>query len=659
MVSEIENSQVVIISGDTGCGKTAQVPQLVLDAMIRKGQGARANMIITQPRRISAVGVSERIAKSAPRRSHSPRDQAVSSHTPAGRHDGHPPAPPPVRQRLAGRLSHFVDEVHERDLNTDFLLIIVKQLLDAPRPEAGAHECDAQRQDQEYFKVLASEACRPSPTFGGIQDARIPLTRSFWNGPRNDGLQGGSVGRFCDQGGQGGRDRDGGGGGRGGGGGGKGGGRGGGGGSGGRGGGGFVAEQKDPLETHLTTRKNLNDVREAYCGKNSNNVARLMVAGKLVQARTATERGHSRLSIVDETSLTMNSSRRCLSTSALSKRKLSTAPSSSSSRASKRSPSSSPRSGQRALRRRLRADLSVARLANDPERQEIFKVPPPGVQKIVVGTNIAETSITIEDVVYVIDAGRVKENQYDDQNKVVEWKRVLSCATGPLRPFNRTHVLTHIHTRALRSSEQMPMLVETHVSRASARQRRGRYGPVFDAASPTLFSSRTHALLPSTPCRIANALDDLVLQILGKRKLESVGRLLSRPSTLPCPPHPASTAVCSAGPGRSGDVPLQSRRPSSPGHQNSLEFLESLQAVSGQPARLRRRPAKRYWAPLPRRRTWPRTRAPLTALAPWHSCLWRQIGRSVGRFGSERVGKRLRRRGIRVVLTHTRAHARA
>ena len=45
-----------------GCGKTTQVPQLVLDAMIDRGEGALANMIVTQPRRISAVGVSERMA---------------------------------------------------------------------------------------------------------------------------------------------------------------------------------------------------------------------------------------------------------------------------------------------------------------------------------------------------------------------------------------------------------------------------------------------------------------------------------------------------------------------------------------------------------------------------------------------------------------------
>lgn len=46
-----------------GTDQTTQVPQLVLDHMIESGEGAAANIVVTQPRRISAIGVSERIAQ--------------------------------------------------------------------------------------------------------------------------------------------------------------------------------------------------------------------------------------------------------------------------------------------------------------------------------------------------------------------------------------------------------------------------------------------------------------------------------------------------------------------------------------------------------------------------------------------------------------------
>ena len=43
----------------------------------------------------------------------------------------------------------------------------------------------------------------------------------------------------------------------------------------------------------------------------------------------------------------------------------------------------------------------------------IFKKPEGEVRKIVLATNIAETSITIDDVVFVIDCGKAKESSYD------------------------------------------------------------------------------------------------------------------------------------------------------------------------------------------------------------------------------------------------------
>lgn len=42
------------------------------------------------------------------------------------------------------------------------------------------------------------------------------------------------------------------------------------------------------------------------------------------------------------------------------------------------------------------------------EQRQAFEIPPSGTRKIVLATNIAETSLTIPDVVYVIDSGKLK-----------------------------------------------------------------------------------------------------------------------------------------------------------------------------------------------------------------------------------------------------------
>eukprot|EP00966_Prymnesium_polylepis_P179004 4144520-Prymnesium_polylepis.1 len=60
VLAAINGSQVVVIEGETGCGKSTQVPQYVLeDAAAR---GVPCSIVCTQPRRISALGVAERVA---------------------------------------------------------------------------------------------------------------------------------------------------------------------------------------------------------------------------------------------------------------------------------------------------------------------------------------------------------------------------------------------------------------------------------------------------------------------------------------------------------------------------------------------------------------------------------------------------------------------
>lgn len=59
----IEENQVVLISGETGCGKTTQVAQFILNDHIEKMKGSMCNVVCTQPRRISAISVAERVAE--------------------------------------------------------------------------------------------------------------------------------------------------------------------------------------------------------------------------------------------------------------------------------------------------------------------------------------------------------------------------------------------------------------------------------------------------------------------------------------------------------------------------------------------------------------------------------------------------------------------
>ena len=61
ILSTINGNQIVIISGPTGCGKSTQVPQYILDqsALERK----MVNIVVTQPRKIAASSVARRVCE--------------------------------------------------------------------------------------------------------------------------------------------------------------------------------------------------------------------------------------------------------------------------------------------------------------------------------------------------------------------------------------------------------------------------------------------------------------------------------------------------------------------------------------------------------------------------------------------------------------------
>ncbi|MER7677227.1 ATP-dependent RNA helicase HrpA [Streptomyces sp. NPDC096934] len=129
----IRDHQVVIVAGETGSGKTTQIPKICLEL----GRGVRGMIGHTQPRRIAARTVAERVAEELD----TPLGQAVGWKVrftdqvdPDGTFvklmtDGILLAEIQTDRELRAYDTIIIDEAHERSLNIDFLLGYLAQLL--------------------------------------------------------------------------------------------------------------------------------------------------------------------------------------------------------------------------------------------------------------------------------------------------------------------------------------------------------------------------------------------------------------------------------------------------------------------------------------------------------------------------------------------------
>lgn len=141
-LSMVRRSPVVLVSGETGCGKTTQIPQFLLEeweeSTAYDDEGNNMRVLVTQPRRIAAVGVAQRVADE--------RCEEVGAAGGVGyKIRGESRAGPDTRllfcttglllRRMQGdplleEVSHLVvDEVHERHLDADFLLALLLGIL--------------------------------------------------------------------------------------------------------------------------------------------------------------------------------------------------------------------------------------------------------------------------------------------------------------------------------------------------------------------------------------------------------------------------------------------------------------------------------------------------------------------------------------------------
>ncbi len=443
VLSALANSQVVLLSGGTGCGKTTQVPQFILEDAVAGGRGGRTRIVCTQPRRIAATGVAARVAAErceplgvpggavgyairGERRAHA---GTLLSFVTTG----------VLLRRLTHGLGHvthiIVDEVHERNVDTDFLLAVLKRVLPR-RPDVRVLLMSATMNEASfaaYFRGVGGGGDAGDVPVIAVPGFVHPVKEVYLPDVlRMTGYVPDVKERRAPEGGGGGRGGD------------------------------FV----DALDLRGWSQRPLD-----YA----------LVAATVV---AVVERGGER----DDGAILV------FMPGVAEIRRLA--------REVERRAAGCAAAGRMHV---LQLHGSLA----PGEQALVFTRPPPGKRKVILSTNVAETSVTIDDVTVVVDTFRVKEARYD--------------AAGGLGK-----------------------LVETWTSAAASAQRRGRAGRTRPGTCYRLIPEAMLAsLAPHTTPEIQRSpLEELVLQLLALRLGGGVAEFMG--SLLDPPPPAALRAALAA-----------------------------------------------------------------------------------------------------------------
>ncbi|KAK4631705.1 Putative ATP-dependent RNA helicase ucp12 [Fulvia fulva] len=398
IVTSVTSNQVTIISGETGSGKSTQSVQFVLDDLIMRCFGEQANIICTQPRRISALGLADRVAdercvKVGDEVGYAIRGESkqrfgvtkitfVTTGVLLRRLPTSGGSTDDVVRSLADVSHVVIDEVHERSLDTDFLLLLLRDVLKKRKDlklilmsatlDAATFE--------NYFKAVSSvgkveiegrtypvqdiylEEIVRATGFGSVEDEEGSTASPYESRP--------SSGTSTPQ----------------------------------------------PVAPSIGSA-----LRAVGTRINYDLIARTV---DLIDQQLGGTEGGILIFLpgVAEIDQTLRALRGIPGLHALP----------------------------------LHASLQSS------EQRRVFPKPPPGLRKVIAATNVAETSITIEDIVAVIDTGRVKETSFDPANNMVK-------------------------------------LAEVWASRAACKQRRGRAGRVRAGECYKLYTRSAEAKMAERP----------------------------------------------------------------------------------------------------------------------------------------------------------------
>ncbi|XP_053620015.1 ATP-dependent RNA helicase DHX30-like [Plodia interpunctella] len=352
ITSTIDNSRVTVIVGAAGCGKSTRVPAAIL-----RHCGAQTAMVVTEPRRVAAIGLADRVASEM-------AEEVGESIGYQVRLQAKPPRPPAgsvlyctsgvllrrlqTNPGLKGCSHVVIDEAHERDVNTDITLLLLKRALNI-NPELKVIIMSATLDTQVFTRYF--ESCPvievPGRTFpveiSYLDDIQKKYNLSLSNCFENCTKEDARPNLHCEE----------------------------------------IAEVIKAVD------------------KNEQEGAILVFLPGWAEIRSTKQ-------ILDQCYRESN----------------------------------------------VHLILPVHSRLSTTEQTKMFSKPPPGVRKIVLATNVAETSITIPDVVYVIDSGAHKENKIKEATGTASLETVWVSAAGAKQRAGRAGRVQPGHCYRLYTKEK-------------------------------------------------------------------------------------------------------------------------------------------------------------------------------------------------------------
>ncbi|NXE23723.1 DHX36 helicase, partial [Ardeotis kori] len=488
LVNLINNNRVTVISGETGCGKTTQVTQFILDDYIERGKGSTCRIVCTQPRRISAISVAERVAAERAEacgngkstgyqirlQSRLPRKQGSILYCTTGivlqwlQSDKH-----------LSSISHVVlDEIHERNLQSDVLMSIIKDLLNI-RLDLKVILMSATLNAEKFSEYF--DNCPmihiPGFTFPVVEYLLEDVIEKLRYTPENTdrrprwkkGFMQGHVSR---------------------------------------------PEKEEKEEIYRERWPDyLRQLRGRLYSASTIDALEMMDDDKVDLDLIAALIRHIVLEEEDGAILVFLPGWDNIST--LHDLLMS----------------------QVMFKSDRFIIIPLHSLMPTVNQTQVFKKTPPGVRKIVIATNIAETSITIDDVVFVIDGGKIKETHFDTQNNIstmaAEWVSKANAKqrkgrAGRVQPGHCYHLYNGLRASLL-DDYQLPEILRTPLEELCLQIKILKLGGIAYFLSKLMDPPSRDAVMLAI-----NHLMELVKYCLIQEELTPLGVHLAR---LPVEPH--------------------------------------------------------------------------------------------------------------------------